>query len=350
MRIRNPFLLISLLFLFTDLTANSTYPEPKATPLIETVVGLYSFNYLREVRNVYPITIAGHISEKLGCFHNITVLNESTFPVLGQALSDSKEAQSALAETVEQGRRKNANKLVTGFVSAVEEVYDYRTRTLQVSIILDIGIVDVESGQMEASKQFIFQGINATGIAVRIGLKKLGIPHDLITVDDVLAITGEKGLIKAIDKSLGKLDDELFPFLADYFGEYDGKCVTEEKKGAGMKLPEFSFGGKKNKDEIFKIVNKNSDKAVLISTNGNEKWGKRTSFDILTEVEEEDLMGNVITREVLLGTAKFNAYSGNYAIIELNKKSEVDANDLVAAIKGGDYLYVMYHQRNRAQN
>ncbi len=338
---------VNCLFILPIIFVEAKSAEPPVSS--DMVVGLYSFNYLRNVREVYPITVAGHISEKLSCFENINVLNESTFPVLGKAIEDSKEAESALAETIEQGRRKNAKKLVTGFVSAVEEEYEYTTRSFRVSIILDIGIVDVETGQMEASKQFIFQGLNTLGIFVKIALKKAGIPSHLATVDDILAIMGEKGIIKAIEKSLGDLDKELFPFLEKSFGKYNKQCIVQRKSGERtFKMP--TFGKKKDKTEIFDIVNKNSNNTLLISTNGNKKWSKRTSFDILTEIEEEDLQGNTILREILIETVKFEAYSGNYAIIQFPKKSEANVDEIVQSIKNGDNVYVMYHQKNRAVN
>jgi len=351
MRIKQ-FLSIFCLFILSIvlLEAKSVEPQPvPPSPNKEMVVGLYSFDYLREVRKIYPNIIAGHISEKLSCFQNITVLNATAFPSVGKAIEDSKDIRSSLAETVEQGRQKNANKLVTGLISSVEEIYDYRTSTLQLSIILDVGIVDVTTGEMEKSKQLIFQGINATGIAVRIGLKKLGIKSDLITVEDILAITGEKGLTKTIKKSLAALDKELFPFLAQYFGEYDNQCLVEKRGKVSM--PNIKIGRGKDKNEVFSVVNKNSDKALLIATNDNKKWNKRTTrFDIITEVEEEDLMGNTIVREILIETAKFTAYSGDYAIIEIPKKSEVSIDEIVTAIKSGDNVFIKYHNNKRTTN
>lgn len=296
------------------------------------VVGLYSFDYLRGVNQVYPITLAGHLSQKLTCFNDIDVLKQSTFPLLGQALEDSKRPESALAETVQQGRRVGATKILSGFITAVTEEYDHVTKSLRISIIMEIGIIDIETGKLENSKQFIFNGIDNIGLIIKVLQVKSGTSPDLMTIEMVRTAMGEKGIVKAIERTLSSFDAELGSFLFDHFGEYDQKCLIGRNSVASPVS---------QKDDVFEIVNSVDEKSILIEANGNTKWIKRlTAFDILTEIEETDLRGNIIHREVKVGSAKFASYSSEYAIIKLDKKSDITVDEIVAFVKNADNIYV----------
>jgi hypothetical protein len=333
---KNSFIIVALLALcsFTFLNAQNKDKE---------TVGLYSLDYLREVKKVYPITVAGHIGEKLSCFSNISLLDQSNFPALGEVLEDTKKPESALAETVEQGRRKGAKKLVTGFITAVEEEYVYETQTFRVSIMMNVSVVDVETGESK-SKHFSFQGLNKIALYLKLaGIKN---PKNLST-EEVLTILGEDGIIKAVNKSFDAFDRELFPFLASHFGEYDEKCSSNSK------MPTTNLFKGSSRDEKFEIVNKTSENSLLVRiTDKNPLWIKNiTSFDLMTDEEVKDLRGNVEgTRPVLLESGKFKGYSGEYAEIELSKKGELSVDEIVDLILDGENVYFMPRQKKKSKN
>jgi len=286
----------------------------------KTVVGFYPFGYAKNVKQIYPQTINGHISERMTCFTDIELKDKSVAVDIVQAHEDAKGWMSALSKSIEQGYIKNASKLVTGFIINADEKYLKESKTFTTSILMQVHIVDVKTGVSEVSKQFNFNGSNPIGL----------LPSEKLPVDEILAMIGVTGINKTIKNAFKSLDKNLNPFLEKSFGR--NNCST-------------------TKDGVFIPVAVDSENTILIKVKERKKtWIKNlTAFDFLEDEAITSPDGSILGyKSNVVATGRFAGYTGDFAVIKLTKKFKNKASEIMASMSQGKNIYIKKKQKGQA--
>lgn len=308
-------------------------------------VGLMPLTYVQHDQAVASRIVSHHLEEVLSKISNIKLVDLDTWDYILKERNLQKTEEFDINKTIDKGKSVGVHKLVYGNVIKSEETQT-KDGYIQITINIELGIADIETGKTQARRDFKFSGVSVAAKADMLsgttGQKKVG-----GIISDYGTFSGEAELTSHMSSALENLDKELVDFLLNQFG---GKLLEKPKKQSGsIKLPSIElcdFLKEKENDLKFNITGTESEKTILIYGSKNQGIRKKSRLALVKEreVSTADFNGNnsICIEQIILAEFKLKEYRGDFSLLEINKNTKTTISEILQNRNQDDKMYIVF--------